>query len=90
MFVLRRYDLNPNLVFLFSTYSEVTKSLPTEYNGKKAATLFLKSENSKKRAEKMGWIDETEEYHRHIEIEQKALEKTEKKKTTRKKRTTKK
>lgn len=73
MFILRRYDLNPNLSYLFSSYSEVTNSRKTFFNGKEAATLFLENENSAKRAILLGWIDETKEYNKELEKE---LEKT--------------
>ena len=84
MFVLRRYDRNPNLIFLFSAYSETVKSTKTCFNGKEATTIFLNNKNSVIRAVKMGWIDETEEYNKILEEEQNKLQKEKKSKRGRK------
>ncbi len=84
MFVLRRYDYNPNLVFLFSAYSETVRSTKTCLNGKEATTIFLNNKNSVTRAIKMGWVDETEEYNKILEEEQNKLEKEKKSKRGRK------
>ena len=103
MFILRRYDYSTKRTYLFTSYSEVVKTCVTEFNGKKAVTIFLEKQNSVKRAQIMGWIDETEEYNNNLAIEYAKLnnksdkdkeyntsnskEKTVKKRKTRKKKT---
>ena len=84
MFVLRRYDRNPDLVFLFSTYSEVVRSTKTELNGIEASTIFLENENSKLRAIKLGWKDETHIYNQSLEEELKKHEEEKSAKVTKK------
>ena len=74
MYVLRRYDLNPDLNLLFSSYEESIRSVPTVFNGKRACTLFLKRQTSAVRAQKLGWQDETVEYERHLLIEQELVD----------------
>lgn len=84
MFVLRRYDRNPNIICLFSAYSETVRSTKTCLNGKEAATIFLNNKNSVFRAIKMGWIDETEEYNKILQEEEKKIQKEKKSKRGRK------
>ena len=84
MFVLRRYDRFPEINMIFVSYEETTNTFVTEYNGKKATTLFLKTESARSVALNKGWKDETEEYNKHLQKEQEIVdsEKLSKKQTT--------
>lgn len=61
-FVLRRYDWDADLPWLFASYTENVDSIPTEVNGKRAATIFLSDDDARIRACKLGWEDETDEW----------------------------
>ena len=87
MFVLRRYDRNPELSFLFASYTESVTSTKTEFNGKVACTIFLENPNSVRRALNMGWIDETDEYNEHVQMEYQKIENEKIQKTTKSKTT---
>jgi len=62
-FVLRRYDKDPKLTWIVSTYSEMLKSKAVEIDGIVAPTIFANDENGFLRAQKLGWTDETERYY---------------------------
>ena len=61
-FVLRRYDWDADLPWLFASYTENVDSTPTIVNGKRAATIFVRDNDARIRACKMGWADETDEW----------------------------
>lgn len=69
MFCLRRYDKSAKLPWLFAAYTEQVTSVPFELNGKVAATLFVRDINTKNRATKLGWIDETDQYNLQVEAQ---------------------
>jgi hypothetical protein len=60
--VLRRYDRDPRLPFVFAGYDCRVTAKPIEVNGVIAPTLFfpLGKEEGAKRAVRLGWIDETD------------------------------
>jgi len=61
-FVLRRYDWDADLPWLFASYTENVDSVATVVGGKRAATIFVKSDDARIRACKLGWQDETDEW----------------------------
>jgi hypothetical protein len=61
-FVLRRYDWDADLPWLFASYTENVDSKPTVLNGKRAATIFIRDNDARIRACKLGWQDETDEW----------------------------
>ena len=61
-FVLRRYDWDADLPWLFASYTENVDSMPTVLNGKRAATIFIKGNDARIRACRLGWKDETDEW----------------------------
>ena len=71
-YVLRRYDKDPKLPWLFVGYTEQVTSVCYEMDGKRAATLFLRSRNSRDRALKLGWKDETNRYNAIMQEKEKA------------------
>ena len=74
VFVLRRYDRNPEISWLFASYRETVQSTKTNLNGIEACTIFIESEFARTRALKLGWKDETELYNKSIEEELKKHE----------------
>ena len=63
-YVLRKHNVNPDLPWYFAAYNESATAMPTEFNGKRSATIFLNDPNSVSRATKLGWIDETDLYNK--------------------------
>ena len=59
-YALRHYHWAPDQPHVFASYEEHVTSVPTTVDGKKAATIFLNTDNAKTRALKFGWVDETE------------------------------
>ena len=68
MYVLRRYDRDPNIEWVVNTYSEVMRSKPVELNGVVAATIITSDRNAFARAQKFGWTDATREYVENTQI----------------------
>lgn len=62
-FVLRRYDLAPEVETFWSTYTETAQTRDIVLGGKRAMTLFLQEEPGRDRALKLGWQDETEQWN---------------------------
>ena len=69
-YVLRRYDKNPKQPWLFSAYTEQVTAVPFEINGILAATLFVRDKNTRDRALKMGWKDETDAYKKQVKLQE--------------------
>lgn len=65
-YVLRHYHWNADHPQLFASYEEQATSKPTVIDGKKASTIFLKTDSARLRALKFGWVDETEGYKKSI------------------------
>ena len=65
-YVLRHYHWDADHPQLFASYEEQTTSKPTVIDGKKACTIFLKTDSAMLRALKFGWVDETNEYNESV------------------------
>mgnify|MGYP003116960666 CR=1 FL=1 len=72
-YVLTKRTINPEMQWLFSAYSEATYSVPIDLNGRTAA-IFLNCQFAKARAEKLGWVDETDLYERKMQEEQEKVD----------------
>ncbi len=67
-FVLRRYDWDADLPWLFASYTEQAYAEPTTVNGRRAPTIFVRTDDARIRACKLGWQDETDEWKAENEI----------------------
>jgi hypothetical protein len=66
-FVMRRYDLACIQAQSWATYDETTMSRAIVLDGVEAQTLFLRGHACAVRARRLGWLDETAKWLRHVE-----------------------
>ncbi|MBU6287606.1 MAG: hypothetical protein KGS10_05535 [Chloroflexi bacterium] len=66
--VMRRYDRHASMPLVFATYDLRLTAKPVDMHGQVAPTLFFPagSELSVVRARRLGWVDETEAFRRHV------------------------
>jgi hypothetical protein len=62
-FVLRKHGLNPNRQQRFVAYEETLMSECSDIFGVKACTIFTESFNTRRKALRLGWKDETTAYY---------------------------
>ena len=65
--VLRRYDKNCAYPIPFTTYAERTHSRAIVMNGQVAHTLFVSDPATARRAQRLGWTDETEAWFKYLD-----------------------
>lgn len=62
-FVLRKHGINPNRPQRFIAYEETLISKPSNIFGVRACTIFTESLNTRRKALRLGWKDETIAYY---------------------------